>query len=176
MSRSSAAASQGLAVLAHPQPGLDLATGAPGGRYQPGAVPREQVTVDPRLEVVALERGQRRHAEQVVHAGVVLCQQRHVRVGAGSGHVVAPAIAPLDAGAVEPAGARRDVGLEPDDGLDAVPLPGLPELVGAEQVAVVGGRERRHLLAGRLGEQVVDAGCPVEHRVLGVDVQVHERV
>ena len=50
------------------------------------------------------------------------------------------------------------------------------EVVGAEHVAVVGHRERRHAQRGGLGEQVVEPGGAVEHGVLGVHVQVDERV
>jgi hypothetical protein len=52
----------------------------------------------------------------------------------------------------------------------------LPEVVRPEDVAVVGHRQRRHPCRRRLGEQVLEPGRAVEHRVLGVDVQVHERV
>ena len=54
-------------------------------------------------------------------------------------------------------------------------LAGLVELEGAEHVAVVGDRQRRHLQPRRLVEQLADPGRSVEHRELGVDVQVHER-
>ncbi len=105
---------------------------------------------------------------------VVLGEHRHVGVGAAAGDVVAAAVAPADLRAVGAVGARRDVGLDADDRLDARALRLLPELVGAEDVAVVGRRERGHPHPRRLAEEVADAGRPVEHGVLRVHVQVHE--
>ena len=89
---------------------------------------------------------------------------------------VAGRTAELERLAVE-AGADRDVvALHADDRLDPGRAALLPEVVGPEDVAVVGHRQRRHLLAGRLGEQLLQPSRTVEHRVLGVHVQVHERV
>ena len=170
----------GRVVLPEPQPGLDLAGRAPAGGDQALAVAVEQLAVDPRpLGVDLVERGLAVHAEQVVQPGVVAGEQGHVRVGARAGDVVAGAgalVAPLDPGLVGAVGARRDVGLDADDRLDAGALGLLPELVGAEDVAVVGGGERRHPHLGGPGEQVTDARGTVEHGVLGVHVQVDERV
>ena len=87
-----------------------------------------------------------------------------------------PPSAQRDPGAVEAVGARGEVGLDADDRLDPGGLGLLPEVVGAEHVAVVGHRQRRHAHPGGLGEQVVEPGRAVEHGVLGVHVQVHERV
>ncbi len=63
-----------------------------------------------------------------------------------------------------------------EDRLDPVLLARLVEVDRAEQVAVVGHGQRRHPHPGRLGEQVVDARGPVQHRVLGVDVEMYEAV
>jgi hypothetical protein len=165
----------GLLVLAEAQPGLDLARRAAGGRDEPLAVPVQQLAVHPGLVEVPLEAGQRRHPEEVVHAGRVLGQQRHVRVRAGARDVVPAAVAPPDAGAVLPGGAGRQVRLDADDRLDAVLLRLLPELVGAEDEAVVGRRDGRHAQPCGLGEEVVDPRRAVEHRVLGVHVEMCER-
>ena len=70
----------------------------------------------------------------------------------------------------------RDVRLHADDRLDAGRRALRVEVVGAEHVAVVGHRQRRHAHPGRLGEQLGQPGRAVEHGVLGVHVQVHERV
>src|ERR687898_2479445 len=61
-----------------------------------------------------------------------------------------------------------------DDRLDPVLLAGQVEVDGPEQLAVVGHGQGRHAHAGGLGEQVVDPGGAIEHRVLGVHVEVRE--
>src|SRR4029450_3900706 len=61
-----------------------------------------------------------------------------------------------------------------DDRLDPVLLAGQVEVDGAEQLTVVGHGQGGHAHAGGLGEQVVDPGGPVEHRVLGVHMEVRE--
>jgi hypothetical protein len=163
-------------VAADPQQGLHLAAGAARGGDQPLAVRLEQLAVHPRLVVLPLEAGQAGEPEQVVHALRGLGPHRHVRVGAATGHVVVAAVVPADPGLVAAVGVRREVGLGADDRLDPRGAALLPEVVGAEHVAVVGHRQRRHAHRGRLAEQVVEAGRAVEHGVLGVHVQVHERV
>ena len=165
-----------LVVLAEPQEGLHLARGAAGGGDQPLRVRLQQLAVHAGLVEEALEAGPAVEAEQVVHPGRVLGQQRHVGEGAAAGHVVAAALAPLDPGPVAAVGARRDVGLDADDRLDAGLGGLLPEVVGAEDVPVVGHRQRGHAHPGRLREQVVQPGRAVEHGVLGVRVQVDEGV
>lgn len=168
----------GLVVLAQAQAGLDLAGGAAGGGDQPRGVLAEQLAVQARpLRVDRVQRGDRAHPEQVVHAGGVLAQQRHVGVGAAAGDVV-PALVGL-----APAGlllvravlvSRGDVGLEADDRPDPRGLGLGPEVVGAEQVPVVRDRQRVHAEALGLGEEVVQLRGAVEHRILGVRVEVDE--
>ncbi len=53
-------------------------------------------------------------------------------------------------------------------------LPG--EVERAVEVAVIGHRQRRHAELLAAGEQVGQPGRAVEHRVLGVDVEVDERI
>ena len=166
-----------LRVLAEPQPGLHLAAGAAGGGDDALGVRGDQLTVHPRLAEVALQRGQGGQPEQVVHALGGLGEQRHVRVGTGAGHVVVLLRrgAPADRLAV-PAVLGRDVGLDADDRLD----PGLgalgPEIVGPVEVAVVGHGHGGHALALALGEHVLQPRGPVQHRVLGVHVEVHKPI
>jgi hypothetical protein len=168
----------GLGVLTQAQSGLDLPSDAAGGGDQPVGVAGEQLAVDARLEVVALHRGQRAHPEEVVHAVGGAGQQRHVRVCAAAPDVLAAGrvVAPADPGLVAPGGARGEIGLDADDGLDAVAAGLGPELVGAEDIAVVGRGDGRHPHRGRGPEQLVDARRTVQHRVLGVNVQVREAV
>ncbi len=153
MSRNSAARLDRLVVLPQTQPGLHLAARASGRGDDALAVGAEQLAIHARLEVVALERGLRRHAEQVVHALRRLGEHRDVRVRAGAGDVVLAARAPLHAGLVGAVGARGEVGLGADDGLDARLGRGAPEVEGAEHVAVVGDRDGGHPLRGGLGDE-----------------------
>src|SRR4051812_23601523 len=89
-----------------------------------------------------------------------------------AGHVVLATIGPPDAGALVAAGARSDVGLHADDRLDPGGLAFLPELIGAEHVAVVGHGKGGHPHTGGLAEEVVDARRAVEHGVLGVHMKM----
>ena len=68
----------------------------------------------------------------------------------------------------------RDVGLDADDRLDAGLGGHVVELAGAEHVSVVGHADRGHLQPLGLAEHRGDLRRTVEHRVLGVVVQVHE--
>jgi hypothetical protein len=66
------------------------------------------------------------------------------------------------------------VGLGAEDGLDALG-PALPvEVQDAVHVAVVGDADRRLTVGHRRPHDLADAGRAVEHRVLGVDVEVGE--
>ena len=176
MSLNSAALATRLVVAAEPQVGLHLPRRAAGGGDQALGVGLQQLAVGARLVEVALQRAARAQPEEVVHPLGGLRPQRHVGEGAAAGDVVPAAVAPADALALAAVGLGGDVGLEADDRLHAGPLGRLVELVGAEEVAVVGHRDRRHAHLGRALEQVADARGAVEHRVLGVDVEVDEGV
>ena len=77
-------------------------------------------------------------------------------------------------GATFEATLRCVVALESDDRIDVVLLGGLIEVVGAVEVAVVGHGQGRHAQIYGLAEEIIEAGSAVEHRVLGVHVQVSE--
>ena len=167
---------QRLAVVAEPQPGLHLARRAAGGGDDARGVLGDDLGVHPRpLAELALERRERRQLEQVAHTRRVLRDHRQVGVGAAARDVVAllAGVAPENTAGVE-AGPGRDVGLNADDRLD----PGLGgqvvELAGAEHVSVVGHADRRHLQPLGLGQHGSDLRGAVQHRVLGVVMQVHE--
>ena len=163
-----------LVVVADAQPGLDLTRRAAGGADQALRVLREELAVGAGLVVLALEGGAGREPEQVVQAHRRLGQQRHVREGPTARHVVVAAVVPAHPLALLARGVGRAVGLQADDRLDP-PGGGLGvELVGPEHVAVVGHGDRAHAELGGALEQVVQPGRPVEHGVLGVDVEVDE--
>jgi hypothetical protein len=175
---------QRLGRLPQPQPGLHLAGRAAGGRDDAARVLGDQLAVHARLAVVALGRRERRQREQVPQAGRVGGDHRHVRVRAATRDVAAHA---LVVGAALPrlapehrllvvAAVGCDVRLDADDRLDAGLLGGLVELVGPVHVAVVGHAHRGHAEPLRLGEQRPDLSGAVEHRVLGVHMQMNERV
>ena len=127
-------------------------------RDQPRAVRVEQLPVDPRLVVVALEVAEARELDQVRVAGVVAREQGQVGVTLLLGVPVV-----------------GDVDLAADDRLDALALGGFDEVDRARERSVVGERHCRHLeLRGPLRQRRNPAG-PVENRVLRVDVEVDER-
>ena len=124
--------------------------------------------------VEALEVGRGHELEQVAVPGLVPGEQREVVV----------LLLALAGVAIEPR-ARRDVGLDADDRLDAG-LPGrLEEAQRAEHRSVVGDGDRGHAEALRLSEDRgrpgvrrgrFDASGAVEQGVLGVHVEVDEAV
>ena len=135
----------------------DAAGEAAGERDQAARVALEQLPVDARLRVVALEVAERAELDQVRVAGVRLGQQRQVRVAARARVAVV-----------------GDVDLAADDRLDPLVARGLVEVDRAGERAVVCERHRRHLELGRAGGERGDPARPVEDRVLAVDVQVDE--
>ena len=134
----------GVGVAVPLQQPLDLAGRAAGGGDDPLAVGLEQLAVHAGLVVVALEAGEAGEPEEVVHPLGVLGQQRHVGVHL-TRVVVADAVCPPRVARLRSCRLPGDeVALHADDRLDPVRLGLAPELVGAEDVAVVGHRQRRH--------------------------------
>ena len=135
----------------------DPAREAAGERDEPLRVRREEVPVDARLVVVALEEAGRGELDQVRVALVRLGQQRQVRVALP---LRQPVVGHVD--------------LAAEERLDPL-LPRLAvELDRAGEGAVVGERHRGHLQLGRPSGQLGDPARPVEDRVLRVDVEVDE--
>ena len=169
---------EGLPILAETQPRLYLTRRAPGGRDNSFGVLRDDLLVHARpLAQLTLDRGQRGQLEKVPYSGCVLGDHRHVRVRATTGYVVRllAAIAPQHTLLVE-SRLGSDVRLDTDDRFDSGLLGLVVELARAVHVAVVGHSDCRHLEARGLCEHRRDLGGPVEHRVLGVVVQMNERV
>src|SRR5205814_9431847 len=67
--------------------------------------------------------------------------------------------------------AGRDVELASQDRLDAGLLPGEIEVDAAEQVAVIGQRDRGELEVFGFFDELLELGGPVEQAVFGVDVE-----
>ena len=166
----------GLVVVTDPQPGLHLARGAPGRADDALAVLGEQLAVDAGLVEEAVDVGLRGQPEQVVHALGGLGEQGHVGVGARARDVVVAAVVPAHPLALVARGVGGGVGLHPDDRTQAVGLGLGPEVVGAEDVAVVGHGDRVHAQLGGALHHVGEPRRTVQHGVLGVDVQVGEPV
>ncbi len=152
------------------------ATQAPGCGNEAVVMALEQLPVHARLVVVTLEVGGRRELDEVPVA---------LRGLGKDGQVVVeplPAL-PLAAGVVDTApphraletGLRGHVGLGADDRRYATLPALLVELEDAVHVAVIGDRQRGLAVRHRGGNQISDPRRPVEHRVLGVGVQMDER-
>jgi hypothetical protein len=124
----------------------------------------QQLEVDPRLVVEALEVSLRNQADQVAIARLVLREQDQVVDAVDAARLRVP---------VE-AGALRDVDLAADDRLDSGLLRLFVELHRAEQVAVVRARHRGHPGGLDVGHQLLDRNGAVEDRVLRVQVQMGE--
>ena len=166
---------EGAALVALQQRLQDMAAEASRGGDQPVVVLGQQVPVEAWLVVVALQEGPARELDQVAVAGVALGQQREVVVELLAALRVATGV--VDAAAAGGPLAAVVVGhvrLGADDRLDALAPALLVELQRPVHVAVVGDPERRLAVGRRLGHQLVQAGRPVEHRELGVDVEVGE--
>ena len=136
----------------------DTAREAARQRHDALRVPLEQLPVDTRLVVVALEVAERGELDEVAVALVRLGEQRQVRVAL---RLLVTVVS--------------DVHLAPEDRLDALLVALAVELDGAGERAVIGERDGGHLQLGRAGGQRGDAAGAVEDRVLRVDVEVDER-
>ena len=150
----------------------DLARDAGGRHDEPLVVLLEQLVVDARPPVEALDVRQRDQAHEVVVAREVLRQEDQVVAGEVARVVV-----------LEEAAAARHVGLAPEDGLHVRErVAGLVLLQAAfvverlegEQDAVVGDRERRHPERAGAGDERFDLARAVEQRIRGVEVEGDE--
>ena len=130
-----------------------------------GTVGREELEVDARLVPIPLHVGGGRERDEVAVAGIVLGQHRQVVVALLA---VGPARALLVARPDRLVELRAQDRPEPGGG------GGLLELDETEEDTVVGDGHRRLLVTGDGLDQVGDARRPVEHRVIGVHVQVDE--
>ncbi len=154
-----------------------VATEAAGGGDEAVGVLLEQLPVHPGLVVVALHEGEARELDEVLVTGLVLGQQRQVVVELLAALGVAPRV-------VDPAAAGRSltavvvghVGLGADDRLDPLLVALAVEVERAVHVAVIGDADRRLAVADGFGDELVEPSRAVEHRELGVDVEVGEGI
>ena len=81
-------------------------------------------------------------------------------------------------GALRPVEARRvgEVALHPEHRLDAGVVRGLVHRERAVHVPVVGDADRGLAVGGRRRDDLADPRRTVEHRVLGVEMQMDERI
>jgi hypothetical protein len=155
-----------------------LATEAPGRRDDPLVVVLEQLPVHLGLLVVALEVGPARELDEVAVAGERLRERGQVVVGLAPTLDLAAGVVDL---AVAPGRSLRAVlvglvELGPDDRDDAG-VPGrLVHVEDAVHVPVVGDPERGLTVGGGRRDDVADARCTIEHRVLGVHMEMDERL
>ena len=148
-----------------------VAAEAPGGGDDTLGVRRQQLPVEPRLVVVALEECPRRELDEVLVAPVVLGEQRQVVVELVPAlGVTARVVGPAAAGGPLGPGVVRHVRLGADDRLDPVLLTLPVEVEDSVHVAVIGDPDRRLTVGHRFGDELVEASSPVEHRELGVNV------
>ena len=130
------------------------------------------------LAELAVRRGVGPQAEEVVHARRVVGDEGQVVVGAAGAHVVGalPRLAPQDLLAVEARGPRRHVRLQADDRLDARVRAVRVEIEGAEKITVIRQADRGLPETGGLLRHCFRLRRSVEHRILGVVVEVHEGI
>ena len=142
---------------------------------EPLAVLCEKVPVETWLVVVALEKSQAGELNEVAVADVVFCQQSEVVVQLAAALGVATCV--VDS---TPSGRTFEtrfvghVGLGTNDGLDSLRLALAVEVEHAVHVPVVGDAERRLPVGNGRTHQFVETRCAVEHRKLGVNVEVCE--
>ncbi len=147
-----------------------------GGGDEPVVVTLEQLPVEPGLVVVPLQVGGGRELQQVAVPGCRLGQEGQVVIELLAAVDVASGVvdlAPSDRSIVSRFGGH--VGLRADHRIDAGLSTGGIEVEDPVHVPVVGDAEcRLTILDGRLHQVLYPSGS-VEHRELGVGVQVCER-
>ncbi len=164
-------------LLVAAQQGLeDDPTEASGGGDDPVVELLEQVPVEPGLVVVALEVRGRGQLHQVLVAACRLGQERQVVVElVAAVHVTAGVVHPAAAGGPLEARFAGHVRLGPDDRVDAPGAAQRVEVDDAVHVPVIGDPECGLAVGLGRGHQVLEAGGAVQHRVLGMGVQVRKR-
>jgi hypothetical protein len=143
-------------------------------RDQSLAVFGQQVVIDARLVVKAFEKTGGHQLHQVAIAFRRLAKKHEVIGIALPGFARGASIGAARIGAAIVPAAACHVYFAADDRLHA-PRRGLMiELLGGEQIPVIGDSDRGHAATGRLGDQFLDITGAIEQAVVGVQVQVNE--
>ena len=155
-----------------------LATEAAGRRDDPLVVVLEQLPVHLGLLVVALEVRAARELDQVAVAGERLRERGQVVVRLAAALDLAAGVVDLAVATRRTLGAVlvRLVQLGADDRRDADVARRLVHVEDAVHVAVVGDPDRGLAVVGRRRDDVADPRRTVEHRVLGVHMEMDERL
>lgn len=113
-----------------------------------------------------------------MHARRVVGDESQVIVGTAGAHVVGalPRLTPQDLLTIKARRARGHVRLKPDDRLDTRVLAVRVEVVGTEQVSVIGQANRGLPEACRFLRHCFRLRRSIQHRILGVVVKVHEGI
>ena len=151
----------GLIELAFLDLERDFALEAGGKPDQTLRMFRENLLVDARLVVEAVEVRRGDKLNEIFVADFVLRQQDQMIRGVAGVR-----------GFLFEAAARRDIRLAPDDRLQPLLLRGLVELDGTVHVAMIGHGHRRHLACMRFVDNIGNTAGPVEQAVLGVQVKM----
>ena len=130
------------------------------------------------LAELAVRRGVGPQAEEIMHARRVVGDESQVIVGTAGAHVVGalPRLTPQDLLTIKARRARGHVRLKPDDRLDTRVLAVRVEVVGTEQVSVIGQANRGLPEACRFLRHCFRLRRSIQHRILGVVVKVHEGI
>ena len=147
-------------VLAELQSLGEAAAGAAREADEAVGMLAQEGVVHARLVVVALQEGGAPQRQQIAVSGLVAGQQ---------GQVPAFLVVAFLAEAI-----LHQVGLQPDDGLDACAAALLVELDDARQDPVVGYGHGRHAQLYRPAHQLVQFAGPIQSRVMSVHMQVAE--
>ena len=128
---------------------------------EPFGMPRQQILVDSRLVVEALEKSGRDQLQQVAISLLVLAQQHQM--------VVAIRIAAAGEALL------RDVHFAADHRMHALGFGAVVKLHRAEKISVIGHRHGGHLLLDDEIHQLTDLAGAVEQRIIGMAMQMDER-
>ena len=137
----------------------DLPLGTRRQRGNTRRVLAQDLVIDARLVVEALEERERGQPDQVLET-LLVARQQHEVVGRITRAVLAAA--------------ARDVGLHADDRLDAGLLGLLVELDRAEHRAVISQRHRRHAEFDRLLDHARNRARAVQQRIVAVIMEMDE--